>query len=449
MSLVDLCVHFCRIEAGHAEHHVSDLAVSGLLSFRCPSVRSHPFDEAAVAEQGIKRHAGPETFSALNVRPDPQVVSSWRNLIVSLEGLPRAEQLSKIVEYLSKIRDMDQKGVVLQAFGLPKAFANLSTKELADQLARIKQILTPMSDTEVAAGRAFADAMDDVALAFRNLRDVIGGDLARDLRGVADSMTEFTKEHSQDIVEGFRDLAQWVKSADWAAVGADLRAFATGANNVAQALGGWKPILEFLAAYQVAKILGITAAVRGLAGAFGMLGAVATPPGWILGLLGGAGAVMADKDRQKRGDKGPGGLYGTPLLGFDPVTGAPIEMPQGNKEHGDAGPTGGIGNLPSGMAPERPLWRRLFEGINKEGGLLGKTAFDPAGYKVEGGGRNPLLAGAGDVRGAVAIIHDGTLAALKDFAADQNAGGGGGGGAGAGIGAIRANGQTARRAHGS
>ncbi len=35
-------------------------------------------------------------------------------------------------------------------------------------------------------------------------------------------------------------------------------------------------------------------------------------------------AVSADIDRQKRGG---GGLYGTNLMGFDPVTGAPLEMP--------------------------------------------------------------------------------------------------------------------------
>jgi hypothetical protein len=382
-----------------------------------------------------------ESFAALNVRPDPAVISGWRNLIGSLHGLGRADQLGKIVQYLDRIRDMGQKRAVLQAFGLPPEFANKTAKELQEAINEIQKRLKPLTPEQLKGGIEFQESIENIKTSLHGLRDAVGADLAKDMSALATSLEQFMSVHKGDIVEAIRDLATWARSVDWAGIGADLKTFASGANSVAESLGGWKPILEFLLVYKVANILGLTHALGGLAGALGTLGAVASPPAWLLGLLGVAGAVAADKDRQKRGDKGPGGLYGTPLYGFGPM-GEAETIPQGGA-HGDAGPTGSIGNLPSGTA-QRPLWRRLFDSINKDGGLLGKTGgirngIQPAGFTVEGGGPNPLLGGAD--RGLEGIIERGTLAALQDFARGEGASGGGGGGGGAGgaMSAIRAN----------
>jgi hypothetical protein len=270
-------------------------------------------------------------------------------------------------------KNQHQSASELQAFGLDPALANKSSADILKDLDAIHKALGDLTPAQIKGGAEFQEAIENIMTTLTGLRDAVGADLAKDMSALAKSIAEFMTIHRGDIVDALRDLATWAKSVDWAAIGADLKSFASGANQVAESLGGWKPILEFLATYKVAQLLGLTTAIGGLARALGTLGAVASPPAWILGLLGIAGAVAADKDRQKRGPAGAGGLYGTPLLGFDPVTGAPIEMPAGKEPRGDAGPTGGIGNLPSG-ATQRPLWRRLFDSINKEGGLLGKSS---------------------------------------------------------------------------
>ena len=319
---------------------------------------------------------------------------------------------------------------MLGAFGLPPELSRLSGRELQEAIDRIRKIQRDLSPEEVAGGKAAAESIEDISLALKNLRDRVGAGLAPDLAAIAKSLADFANLHSDEVVGALRDLATWVKSADWAAVGRDLRDFASGANNVAQALGGWKPVLEFLAAYKIAQLLGLTSAIGGLARALGTLGAVASPPAWLLALLGVAGAVAADRDRQRRGEKGPGGLYGTPLYGFGPM-GEPDLIPQG-PEDGFRGNQGDKGEAaPAG----KPLWRRLFDNINQEGGLLHKSSFEvPEDWK------GALKGGAGaDSRGAEGVIERGVLQALRDFAAEQKPGdAGGGGGGGSGIGAIKA-----------
>jgi hypothetical protein len=360
-----------------------------------------------------------ETFEALHVRPDPGVISGWTNLISSLQGLPRAEQLSKIVDYLSKIRDISQKGVVLEAFGLPKAFANLSPKELQEQLDRIKQILTPMSPEAVAGGVAFAHAMDDVALALKNLRDVLGADLAKDLRGVADGITEFTTAHSKDMVAGLREM-----------IGA-AKEFVTGIAVMKNALDAFreeKPI-------DWATVLN----VAGLGGTFELFKAT-WKANWeqfkgSIG-LGDKGATDAAEAERKR------------LLKEK----SPEQFEREEKERRDElekGPKGGLPFAPRWPvpqisperemqpAPEQPLWKRLFHlGENESA-----SGIKPAGFEVPDDWRGALKSpGAGADRGLESIIERGTLAALRDFAAEQKGDtGGGGGGAGGAMSAIRAN----------
>jgi hypothetical protein len=65
-----------------------------------------------------------ETFESLGVAARPETVTAWRNLVGSMQGLPRSEQLAKVIEFLDKVRDIGQKKIVLQAFGLPSEFAS-------------------------------------------------------------------------------------------------------------------------------------------------------------------------------------------------------------------------------------------------------------------------------------------------------------------------------------
>ena len=72
-----------------------------------------------------------ETWQALAVNPVKGGVTAaeWQRLVYSLKGLPRAEQLGRIVGYLDHIRDASQKRLMLQTFGLPPEFANMTAKK--------------------------------------------------------------------------------------------------------------------------------------------------------------------------------------------------------------------------------------------------------------------------------------------------------------------------------
>jgi hypothetical protein len=373
-----------------------------------------------------------ETFQQLNVRPDPQTVSSWKNLIDSLQGLSRAEQLGKVVGYLDKIRDMGQKRVVLQAFGLPKEFANLSGRELQEQIDRIKKLQTPLTPGEVAGGKAAADAISDIATSLGNLKDHLGASLAPDLEKVAEAIAGFSRAHADDIAKALHEFVGEMRALSGSEFVKGLREFASGLDEVVRATTGWTPILTAIAAYRIAQFTGLAAALRAIAGGMAAIAAV-PPPAWLMPLL---GALAAAKGAQEfvKDPGGAVGLTGPKSMGahlrelYGMATGAKPDI-----QSERIMPPPGTG--PGGAKPAEPLWKRLFHlGANEAPGGI-----QPAGFTVEGGGRNPLLGGAGDNRGAVRIIEEGTLAALRDFAAEQKGAEGGGGGAGGAMSAIRAN----------
>jgi hypothetical protein len=369
-----------------------------------------------------------ETFEALNVRPDPQVISGWRNLITSMQGLPRFEQFEKIVQFLDRIRDVDQKEAVLKAFGLPMELARKSARELREELEHIEKIQKPWSDADVAAGVKAKETFEDLRLTLRQLGEDLGRKLTPAVAELAQSFAEFSNAHLDDIAAGIGEVVKRLRELGNSELLANMRAFALATDKAVESTTGWFPILAAFTAFRVAKLFGIASGISAIATSVSALTALASPPAWLLSLLGLAGSVAADRDRQQRGEKGPGGLYGTPLYGFGPM-GEPDLIPQG-PEDGFRGNQGDKGEAaPAG----KPLWRRLFDSINQEGGLLHKSSFEvPDDWK--GALKSPGM-GAGDPRGAEAIIERGVLQALRDFAAETKGDTGGGGG----MGAIRAN----------
>jgi uncharacterized membrane protein YgcG len=350
-------------------------------------------------------------------------------LVRSLQGLSREAQIETILKFADKIPDISKRMEFVKGFHLDSALVNKWSAGILKDLDEIHKRLPDLTPQQLKGGTDLQESLENIKTSFTGLRDAIGADLAPTMAAVAESIGKFGQLHSGDIAAGLKEFVDRLRELGNSELVANLRAFAIATDKIVESTTGWFPILAAFTAFRVAKLFGIASGISAIATSVSALTALASPPAWLLGLLGIAGTVAADRDRQKRGDKGPGGLYGTPLYGFGPM-GEPDLIPQGPEDRfrgnqGDRDETG--------AAPTKPLWRRLFDSINQEGGLLHKTSFqmpgDWAGALKSGG--------AGDPRGAEGIIERGTLAALRDFAAEQK-GAEGGGGSG-GMGALRAN----------
>ena len=358
---------------------------------------------------------------SMGVRPS----GALRDLVESLQHLPREQQLETVLKFLDHIQDMGQRKALLQAFGLDPALANKSAAEILRDINDIRKNLGPLSEEARQKGLRAAEGFDHLRESIEGLRTAVGAGLADDIAKVTNTLADFVSAHGDEIVRVLKDTATWIKQADWAGFASDVRGAATAINAIVQSTTGWKPLLEFLAAYKLAQILGVTAAVRGLAGAFGLLSAVTAPPAWLLGLLGvggsaaagvaGAGVALSELARRLSAEGQPGGAKGDEFR--DPLSGAPLRSP--------AMPPGATFNERFKLQSYRSL-----EGA--------RPPLTPISY-TPGGGANPLTgqggAGSPAARVLELAVRKGVYDGLWDFVRGQPSTGGVGGG----VGAIRAN----------
>jgi hypothetical protein len=389
------------------------------------------------AQMEKMRRGGPFIGVRREIEQLRSTLGVWRSgelakLVQSLQGLGREAQLEKILKFLDRIDNISQRRNLLKAFGLDPALANKTSTEILKDLDAIHERLGDLTPEQLKGGTEFQTALENIKTSLTGLRDKVGADLAPALVGVADAIAEFSKLHAGDIADGLRGFVEEMRKLGNSELVSNLRAFASGVDRVVEATTGWAPIIATMALYKFAQFTGIIAGLRGIATALGLLSTVAKPAPWLLALLGvggsttlgiaGTGAALGEIAR-RLSNEGEAEDPNNPDF-RDPMTGARLRSP-GTPFRGNAGDKD-----EPGAAPSQPWWRRIF-GANESG-------ITPAAYRVEGGGPNPLLGGAGADRGLEGIIERGTLAALRDFAAEQKAGAEGGGGGGGG-GVTRAN----------
>lgn len=237
---------------------------------------------------------------------------------LAIATMPIDRALSQALGQLDKFKTAQDKKQWLRLWGLPENFADLPVSEIRRQMAEIHKSIGTLGPEALKGGLAFQEAIDKLADSVEKLKLSVGGTLAPVLTEVTDKIKQFVDANGESLAGTLRDLTTWMSSQDFKKFGADLKEAATGANEFAKQLGGWKTVAEGLVAIKLAKwVAEILIPLRAIAN-------IGSPPAWVLGVLG-AGAVAADVNRQKRGG---GGLYGTDLMGFDPATGAPIELPK-------------------------------------------------------------------------------------------------------------------------
>jgi hypothetical protein len=340
----------------------------------------------------------------LGVAARPETVTAWRGLITSMQGLPRAEQLGKVIEFLDKVRDIGQKKIVLQAFGLPPEFANLTTKELQAAIEEIRSRLKPITADDIVKGRKAADAIDDLKESLQSLRDAIGGGFAEDLAQVARSMADFVSANSDEAIKTLRELAQGiglvVKALD------DLR------NSKPVDM---KALIDFTGLDRTFETFTATWRAR-----------------WeqfkaSIGVGDQHAADAAEAERRR-------------LLKKD----FPEQLEREDRERQGPQRTlpGGYLIAPPSISPERimppgpakPAWWELWKRSSFEGPAFGGAQLTRAAYQ-DGGFNTPSRSDA--ERMLSGAVEKGVYDGLVDFARGEGPGGAGGGGGG-GMGAIKA-----------
>ena len=350
-------------------------------------------------------------------RMAPEELNTWRRewdetaniFLRSLSRMDNQEALSKALGFLDRIPTQQDKRKWLRMLELPENFANLTGDQLRKAIEDTRKNIGTLGPEAEKSALAFQEAIDKLVDSVEKLKVSIGGTLAPVLTEVTDKIKLFVDANGESLAASLRDLTTWMSSQDWKKFGTDVEEAATSVNELVKELGGWKTVAEGLVAIKLAKwVAEIVIPLRAIA-------SLGSPPAWVLGLLG-AGAVAADVNRQKRGG---GGLYGTDLMGFDPVTGAPIEVPKEGLLHKESYTPGQTGTKQYGVG-------RNAIRVPDETAKLIKASYQPDEIA-------PQFAATRDAKETIATgTKTGVLEALRQWQIENEGDTGGAGGLGGG-----------------
>jgi uncharacterized protein (TIGR02594 family) len=229
-----------------------------------------------------------------------------------------AEALGLTFKELGKIPTIAGKKTILEAMGLPSEWAYYTKEQLDD----IEKNITHMSKEQVDAGLQGQKAFDRLRESVRYLKEEIGAGLAPVLAEIVDSIREFVHTHGAQMVDIMKQIANAIRTFDWAGFGQQIR-------DIVDYFGGWASALKLVVGIAVAAWLApIVIGVAGLAAAiaaatiaatsFGatalgaaILGGGALAGGALAGLLGSAGDLNKGEDeaaRQRKYGIGPGSM---------------------------------------------------------------------------------------------------------------------------------------------
>jgi hypothetical protein len=151
----------------------------------------------------------------------------WNELGSALMNghLTRQQQLDKAMNYVSTIRDVDQKKRVLALLGLPENWAYLSEKEMAEMRKRAEDFNNRFPFSAKAAEDA-KKAWDDLITTFHGLRDEMGGEFAP---GFSKGLKEFNELINS---ESFKEFKGYVDAVGKSLSGWNIGSFKSDAQDL-------------------------------------------------------------------------------------------------------------------------------------------------------------------------------------------------------------------------
>lgn len=250
-------------------------------------------------------------------------------------------------------------------------------REAQEKVKRLGGVLSKQ-DTENA--QRFSTAMHDVGTISEGLGRTIWTNLSPAISEIIEKVIKWYEANGEwlrsQIAEKVKQLADYLRSIDWNGIGQAIKDFATGANEAAKAVGGWKVVFEgllgawlFTKLFALLRVLGlIRLAITGSAtpGIFGSL----------LGALGIGGTAAV------------GAAVGT-AIGADAAV--PNAAKPGVSNHWDDEASGAAGGAGMGGVFRRGgRWLKRKLGIGGGGGAGGDAGRD--GIKLRHDNVHPEVA---------------------------------------------------------
>ena len=143
-----------------------------------------------------------------------------------------------------------------QAFGASIGLDSGTVNLLEQGRAAVQQLLDAQKQLGVANDQDAKNAQNltndllDLQQGVTSLARTILNDLSPDIHAALSGMDDWLKANRQwladKITDDIRELANWLKSIDWVAIGTGIKSFAEQANSAATAVGGWKDASELL-----------------------------------------------------------------------------------------------------------------------------------------------------------------------------------------------------------
>ena len=124
-----------------------------------------------------------------------------------------------------------------------------SSDGFADLKKQAGDLDPPMTDKALADAEKLNRAFEATKITIKNLGLELGGDLGPALTPVVQSFADLIHDNQQEIGEGARHFADWLKTVQWKRIGDDIKGIGGDADAVATAMGGWKTAGEVALAY--------------------------------------------------------------------------------------------------------------------------------------------------------------------------------------------------------
>lgn len=164
----------------------------------------------------------------------------------------------------------EQSGVsfttnILEQAGLDPGTISLliqGSEKMREAQEKVKRLGGVVSKQDTENSQRFSTALHDVGTISEGLGRTIWTNLSPAISEIIEKVIKWYEANGEwlrsEIAERVKQLADYLRSIDWNAIGTGIKEFASGANEAAKAVGGWKVVFEaLLGAWLFTKLLAL------------------------------------------------------------------------------------------------------------------------------------------------------------------------------------------------